>query len=263
MPSVPPTSLNWPNIKHQLLTLTETPEWTPVERALVRKFVDRATRVDLVGVVKLYMELVRDLVAPSPIRGSVTLGAGGRLIDHVDPMAYIRVAPGETIDPVEFVERRQGNAKIRKRLAKYMQDIPIHLMLIKSQIIQIPSATVVDFPTILVEFVKSASSRSIKVPTALRDLCDLISRGQTCLTQLRVPVLNAFFYPTLTDDFRDLLTEKEALAFLKRLGVSIAPRTLSKRGKARSSLRQGTKYVRNELERAATEGVFKHGWKAT
>jgi hypothetical protein len=134
--SVQDTTLNWPNIKNRLNTLTKMPEWTPVERALVGKFVDQATRADLVGVVKLYMELVRDLGAPTHMSGALTLAEGGRLIDHVDPTAYIGVAPGEVLDPVEFVQRRQGNARARKRIAKYMQDIPILLKKVKSEVME-------------------------------------------------------------------------------------------------------------------------------
>jgi hypothetical protein len=258
MPSVPPTSLNWPNIKDQLLTLTETPEWTLAERALVRKFVDQATRVDLVGVVHRYMELVRDLGAPTHMSGALTLAEGGRLIDHVDPTAYIGVAPGEVLDPVEFVQRRQGNARARKRLESWVRDIPLYMLAIKSQIVQIPSATVFDFPRLLLKFVKEADS-FMEVPEELRDVCDGIRLGRTSIARVSNPGLNAFFWPMLTGDFRDLLDSKEAVAFLRTLGKGVSPRTLRERAKRRKSLKQGMKYVRNELQKGATEGFFDFG----
>lgn len=261
MSRVQPVTQSRSNLKDDILSRVKQPEWTTAERALVRDFLDQDVGSDPGRFVHGYLKLVSALAAPAGMDRALVLSESGQLIAHLDPRAYDSVPVGEQLNPVEFVQRRVTSHSVRKRFDSWVQSVPLRLEAIKAQIIQTPSAMLFDFPGALLEVVRTAA-RSKPIPSGLEAVCNAIRLGKTSITRVDPPGLVAFYWPISGDDFADLLTAKEAVAFLKKIGKPSTIRTLFNRASIRPSLKQGAKYVKNELQKAATEGVFEQGWKA-
>ncbi|MBM4225179.1 MAG: hypothetical protein FJ167_10415 [Gammaproteobacteria bacterium] len=264
-----------PEIQEQIRELKDELQWTPSEQTALQDFADGLVS-DIPRLVSMYFRLVEQL-APQSMAWGLKTQEIGKLVSLVDPSAFDRVPLGEALDPVEFAQKRIRNQKYVQKLNGWVRDVPLRLHAIKEQIIQTPSATVFNFPKALLETkamidfllehklvreIMQKANKSISVPNGIDAVCNAIRLGKTSITRVDPPGLVAFYWPISDDDFRDRLTSKEAGAFLRKLGKPVKTRTLYNRAVDRPSLKQGSKYLKSELEKAVDEGVFDHGWKA-
>jgi hypothetical protein len=250
-------NMNRAIIKELLRDLREERGWTRQDREAIDAFIGRFVDADHRGVVHEYLELVRKLAAATGQDKALVFSESSHLIGRLDPNAYASEPPGQVLDPVVFVDRRQRNARIQKRVEAWIADIPNRLQLLHAQLTRTDGRKVFDFPTALLELVRAVPDAG-KIPPAIHAVCTAIRLGRTCMTAIDPPGLAAFHWPLTEHDFDDLLTEKDALAFLKQIGIHVSPRTLANRAKDRPALKQDSKYVRDELRRAARDGCFGH-----
>ena len=260
MRSKNPSAIDLPALKEDLLSVIGRSDWSKPEKVMVRSFISKLDQDDKARIVHLYFALVRELGAATGQSEAMVFTEGGRLINWVDPHAYDSVPDGEVLDPVEFVQRRQGNAAAMKRLGGWIVDLPRQLDVLHAQIVKTTSTRVADFASALLELVRMVP-KSGEIPPAIRELCQAIRLGKTSITVINPPGLIAFHWPFSQEDFGELLTAKEAVAFLERLGKSTSIRKLSDRAVERPSLKQADKYAREELRKAALEGFFDHRGK--
>ena len=247
----------WSDLKSDLLD-TKGASWTAGIWGSIEDFITSLDHADHGELVYRYLKMVGALAAPSGRDKAVVLAEGGRLINHLDPHAYDTMPPGDLIDPVEFVRRKQGNATIRKRLEGWAHDIPKRLRALQLELLRTPSAHVFNLPSAIMELAKSAKSPQ-SLPAGIPEMCDAIRRGQTSVAYVDQPGLGAFFWPVSPIDMPELLDAKEAVALIKRLGGRIGEKTLRDRASKRPTLRQGAQYVKTEVIQAHREGFFKHG----
>jgi hypothetical protein len=282
---------SWAGFEMRLAQAVEEGHWSTEEHRVVSDFVvavKAALRLDegnLGRIVRLYLQLVRDLAelqlkaaagstgTPDPPEvtaarqaavQAMVLGESGRLIDWLDPHAYDGVPFSEVIDPIEFITRHERNDRIRRRLRSWVQGIPkklvaveaqlLHTRIVHTKAVQTRSAKVANFPFELLQCVQALGDKP--VPRSVGAVVDLIKRGKTSLSFVEEPALVAFYWPVVEPEFGELLISKEALQLLKHHGVHIAVRTLFERAKKRPTLKRGSKYVRDELLRAVTDGLF-------
>ncbi len=260
MPSPNPSKIDLPALKDDLLEVIGKSGWSEPERSMVRSFISKLRKDDSALVVHSYFALVRELGAATGQSDSMVLTETGRLIGWVDEHAYDSVPIGQILDPVEFVQRRRGNAAMMKRLDGWIVDLPRQLDVLHAQIVKTTSARVADFGSALLELVRMVP-KSSEIPPAIRELVEAIRLGKTSITVINPPGLIAFHWPFSKEDFGELLLAKEAVAFLEQLGKPLSIRKLSDRGVERAVLKQGDKYVREELRKAALEGFFDHRGK--
>ncbi len=210
-------------------------------------------------VVHAYLKLVRALATPAGMADALILRETGRLIVRLDPQAYDEVPLREVIEAADFVARHRRNRAVCKRLEGWIHEIPEHLHALKHELLQTSSTTVANFPNALLEFVRSAESKSVSVPDEINAVCDAIRRGETSIAIVEHAQLAGFYWSISKFDFPDLLVAKDAVRLLKANKVHLKVRALSDRATQRPSLKQGAKYVKAELIRAVGERFFAHG----
>lgn len=281
----------WTDVGKRLSEAVDRGRWSRQEHRVVSDFVVavkaavKLDRDDLGRIVRLYLQLVRDL-AELPLKAAagsghspdspevqaarqgaveaMVLGEAGRLIDWLDSHAYDGVPFGQIIDPIEFIRQHERNDRVRRRLRSWVQGIPkklvaleaqlLHTRVVQTKVVQTRSATVANFPFELLQCVQALGDQP--VPRSVGAVVDLVKRGKTSLSFVEEPALVAFYWPVVEPEFGELLVSKEALQLLKHHGVQVSVRTLFDRAQERPKLKRGAKYVRDELVRAIADGLF-------
>jgi hypothetical protein len=97
------------------------------------------------------------------------------------------------------------------------------------------------------------------VPAVLKAARDAYRQGRTCVVEVPSVDCFAFYWPRTVSSWPELLSGTKAAQFVDSIGKPKSERSLRDLAKEYPALKRGSKFVRDELERAVAKGLLDHG----
>lgn len=264
MPGKRPTTIDRALTAKQILeSLPESP-WSESQRIAIRGFTRVVANGNALEVVHRYLKLVGELGGDHGLGKALTITEGGRLLVTLDAHAYRGVPIDRVLVPVEWIQERTGTPTGRQRLEpkleRWIGDLPERLNALGAQLARGRASSALTFGYALNELVAAQGKlSSSKPPAVLEAACDAFRQGRTCVVEVPSAECFAFYWPQSLSSWPELLSGKQAERFVTSIGKPKSERSLRDLAKEHPALKRGSKFVRNELERAKDSGLLDHG----
>jgi hypothetical protein len=264
MATTPPTLIKPAELRQGVLDVLAADLLSKEQRTAIRDFANGLTnRTGPEEIVGDYLKLVRRLGEPHGLGKSMVITEGGGLLVSLDAKVYQGVPLDEIIDPVEWIRdqsRKSSWSTIASRLDHWISELPDRLHTLTTRIAGGALNESAKFPGDLYELVRSMMSKNgVSLSPRIEAACDAFRQGRTCVVEVPMAECFAFYWPKTVSSWPELLSGKEAVRFVASIGKPKSERSLRDLAKEYPALKRGSKFVRDELERAVATGLLDHG----
>jgi hypothetical protein len=264
MATTPPTWIKPAELRRRILETIAANPWSEEQRTAIRDFANGLTnRTGPEEIVGDYLKLVRRLGERHGLGESMVITEGGRLLVFLDAKVYQGVPVGEIIDPVEWIRKKLNTrswSKIHRKLEGWISALPERLHTLTTRIASGALNESAKFQEDLCELVRRVASMSgVSVSPRLKEACDAVRQGRTCVVEVPSAGCFAFYWPQTRSFWPELLSGTQAVRFVDSIGKPKSERSLRDLAKEHPALKRGSKFVRDELERAVAKGLLDHG----
>lgn len=268
-PSVPkqPSPPDWKRVSEELRRLTTSPQCTPAEQAEITALADVVATGDVGAMAHQYFHAVWTLTGSRWL----SFREEGRFVQAIDPEKFDKTPLGEYIDVIPWYASRRSNAKVQRAAECWASSLPDRMSCLLRDFETLKSWDVPDFLGALFELVRDLAEAHTarsdgktptwpEVPPEVKAVADKIRRGTASVSVAESPLHIGHHWSFGEQGFRDLLIEREAVAYLKDVhGLSVSGTTLGERAKEFPALKSGARFVKEALAQAAKSGRFEHG----